>query len=67
MMGWTDDPAMDEMRHTQRKEDALEEYPTCGCCDEKIQDDYFYIINGEYVCQGCLDENFKVRTEDYIG
>lgn len=66
MMGWTDDPAMDEMRYTQEKEDELERYPKCDCCDEIIQDEHFFIIDGEYICQNCLEEYFKVRTEDYI-
>lgn len=47
----------------QRKLDKL---PVCVECDEHIQDDEYYEINGEPVCWGCLIENHRKWTEDYI-
>lgn len=48
----------------------IERNPTCDCCDEKIVEDDFYIIDGEYICEHCLDhyldEHCKVKTNDYL-
>ena len=51
-----------------RQEDKCERYlsrlPICSMCDQPIQDDYYYVIEGENICPECLDENFK-RTVDF--
>ena len=44
----------------------LEKLPKCTECDEPIQDDCYYEINGECVCPECLDNNHKHWVEDYI-
>lgn len=38
---------------------ALEKLPVCSECGETVQDEYYYEINGEVVCQECLDNNAK--------
>ena len=48
-----------------RSEDkAIERLPRCSECDNPIQDDFCYQINGELICKGCLKE-YRVRTEEF--
>lgn len=39
------------------KEDEYEKLPICDCCGERIQDEYCYVINGDYICESCMEEN----------
>ena len=54
-------------KHDAEKEDALALLPVCSCCDEYIQDEYCYQINGEIICEHCMVEYFRKDTEDLIG
>lgn len=65
-MAWTDDPAMDEIRHMEQKEEMLDRHPRCDICGARIQDDHFYIIDGDQYCKECMEENFMVKTENNI-
>ena len=65
-MSWTDDPVRDYDRYAARQERQLRRFPRCNCCDQYIQTDSFYEINGEPVCPDYLDENFKRSVDDYI-
>ena len=48
------------------REDYIEKLPKCAYCGEPIQDDYCYEINGEVICEDCLNDNFRVSTESLI-
>ena len=65
-MAWTDDPVADFERYDAEQERKLERLPTCSCCDEPIQDDYFYQINDENICVHCLNEYFRKDVDDYV-
>lgn len=45
--------------HESEQDEALESLPKCDQCGEPIQDDYYYEINGERICEGCLDKYKK--------
>lgn len=62
----TDDPFADFDRWDAEQTAKLEKLPKCTECDEHIQDDCYYEINGECVCPECLDNNHKHWVEDYI-
>lgn len=62
----TDDPIRDAERHMVKQEALLERFPYCESCGQAIQDDYFYLINDEFMCQACLDRDCKKYTDDYI-
>lgn len=66
MMYFTDDPVADEMRYTDEKDKQLQKLPKCSYCDEHIQDEHFYEINDEVICEECLKDNFRKNVEDYI-
>ena len=43
---------------------ALAKLPRCSECDNPIQDDFCYEINGELMCEECLKE-YRRSTEDF--
>ena len=48
-------------RHLQKEDEAERNAPHCSCCGEAIWEDY-YNINGEILCDECLDKRYRVRT-----
>jgi formylmethanofuran dehydrogenase subunit E len=46
-------------RRDREHEMNLSRLPVCSLCDHPIEDEHYYVIDGEPVCQECLDENFK--------
>ena len=52
--------------HEARQERELRKYPKCSDCREHITDDYLFDIEGVLYCKTCLNNNFRMDTEDYI-
>ena len=65
-MFYTDDPIADFHRYDAEKQAELDKRPTCHECGEKIQEDFCYEINGECICERCLNKNHRKHTEDFI-
>lgn len=42
-----------------KKEQRLARLPQCEYCGEHIQDEHYYEINCEIICEDCLNDNFK--------
>ena len=63
-MSWTDDPVRDAERHDAEQEDWLKRLPVCYECDNPIQDDECYEINGELICPDCLNNNHRKWVSD---
>lgn len=38
--------------------------PVCDYCEQTVQESFWYVINGDVICKGCLNENFKVKASD---
>ena len=53
-------------QHEAREQALLDKLPKCDWCGEPITDDYCYEINGDIICEACLNDNFKKRVDDYI-
>lgn len=66
-MGWTDNPLADFNRHDAEQQEWLESRPKCSCCEEPIQDDYLYEIDGEYICEDCLNSEYRKRVDYVVG
>lgn len=66
MSYYTDNPVRDAERHQADQDRELERLPVCCFCDNPIQNEHFYEINGEAICPDCLENYFKRRTGDYI-
>lgn len=65
-MMFSDDPLLDFDRHDRQQAEELAKLPICDCCGEPIQDDFCYEINGEYICEDCLDMHFRKAVEDIV-
>jgi formylmethanofuran dehydrogenase subunit E len=55
------------VEHDAMQEKRLAELPECCECGERIQDEYCFEINGEYICEQCLNDNHRKYTEDVMG
>ena len=42
----------------------LEKLRVCDYCEKPIQDDYYYEIDNEYICEECLNDNFRKRNDN---
>lgn len=55
--------------HQSDKERRLARYPKCYLCDEPILEEKCFRIDGELICEHCIEdyikENYEVDTEDY--
>ena len=65
-MAWSDDPLLDFARYDAEQQRELDRLPVCVECDEPIQDDVYFEINGECLCERCLIENHRKAVEDYV-
>lgn len=45
--------------HERDQEKRLARLPKCDYCGEPVQDDFYYEINGDVICEHCLDQFFK--------
>lgn len=57
------DPDDDFNRLDQKQAKQLAQLPKCDICDQPIQDDHFYLINGDNVCPECLNNEFRKEIE----
>ena len=62
-MPYSDDPLMDFDRYDREQEKRLAELPVCDYCREPIQDDHYYLINGDNVCPECLEIEFRKEVD----
>jgi formylmethanofuran dehydrogenase subunit E len=58
-MFYSDDPAADFARHDREQTKRLEQLPKCDYCHKPIQDEHYFEINGDVICEGCLNDNFR--------
>ena len=65
-MFYTDGPLADFARHDAEQQAQLEKLPVCCECDEPIQDEHCYEINGEYICEECLNDNHRKVVDDIV-
>lgn len=52
--------------HEARQEKELELLPECEICGKTIQDDFYFDIHDVIMCESCMIENHRKRTEDFI-
>lgn len=51
--------------YDRRQEEEIEKLPICDCCCEHIQDEYCYVIKGDYICESCMEE-YRRSVESLI-
>jgi formylmethanofuran dehydrogenase subunit E len=52
--------------HDREQERSLNLLPVCDKCKERIDDDHYFYIHGEILCEDCMIERYRRNTEDYI-
>lgn len=65
-MCYSDDPIADFLKWDEEQERRLERYPRCIECGNRITDDCCYLINGDYICEDCMNGNYRVFVDDII-
>ena len=53
-------------RYEAEQQAKLDKLPKCEYCGEPITDEHLYDINGDIICEECLNDNFRKPVEDYI-
>lgn len=66
MLFISDDPHRDFDRYDAEQSRLIAMLPKCCECNEPIQDDFCYEINGELICEDCLNEFHRKETEDFV-
>lgn len=62
----TDDPLRDFDTWEREREAELKRLPKCGKCENPIQDDFYYDIDGDILCEDCLNDLYKHPVEMYF-
>lgn len=65
-MPYTDDPVRDFLHHDCQQIRSLDKLPKCDYCGKPIQNDYLYEINGDTLCERCLNREFRKDVDDYV-
>jgi formylmethanofuran dehydrogenase subunit E len=52
--------------YERKRESALDKYPKCDICGEPITDEFFYDIDGTFICEECLKTEYRKNTDDYL-
>lgn len=60
------DPLKDAEALDGEQQSGLDRLPVCAYCGEPIQDEFCYEINGELICEECLNANHRHFTENFI-
>lgn len=60
----SDNPDRDFERWDREQQNWLNKRPVCCECDEPIQEEMCFEINGEYICETCMNDNHRKYTED---
>lgn len=42
----------------------LTERPLCDYCDDPVSGDHYYEINGDVICDACMNEYFRKEVEE---
>ena len=54
------------LKHQADQDSKLEKMPVCSICEEHIQEDRVYVINGDIVCPYCLEDEYGHNVEDLM-
>ena len=64
-MFYSDDLERDFVRQDLEMERRRARRPVCSNCGEHIQDEEAYYIDGEFICEKCMEREFKVWVDDF--
>jgi formylmethanofuran dehydrogenase subunit E len=50
----------------RERERRLARLPVCEDCHERIQDEDYYDVDGELLCENCMKKRYRRFTEDLV-
>lgn len=53
-------------RYMAEQEAKRKHLPKCDYCNRPIEDDYLFDIEGDIICESCMNKHFRKHTEDYM-
>jgi formylmethanofuran dehydrogenase subunit E len=62
----TDDPVSDFYRYDALMADREAKLPHCEKCGEPIDDDIYFEIDNEILCEKCMHDRYARSTEDWL-
>ena len=65
-MQFTADPYTDFLRHDAAEDRYLRMLPICIGCGQRIDEEYFWNINGATYHEGCAAEVYRESLDDYM-
>lgn len=65
-MFYSDDPARDFDRYDMAMSQREARLPVCEKCGKPINDDTFFDVEGEILCEECLRDRYERSTEDWL-
>ena len=65
-MLYTDDPVRDFEAYDRQQQNVLDKYPVCEECGNPITDEDCYEVEDSLICEQCLKDNHKKKTDNYI-
>lgn len=63
---YTDDPARDFAQWDMEQTMAEALLPVCDCCGEAIRDDFYWEIDGDMLCEKCMNSRYRKFTDNFI-
>ncbi len=66
LISFTDDPIRDWDRHCDEEAAQETRLPRCDCCKERIYEDSLFDIDGEILCEDCMNNRYRRDTDDYM-
>ena len=58
-MFYSSNPVADFERYDAEQEAELDKLPVCVCCEQPIQEEYGFCIDGDWYCEECLNAEFR--------
>lgn len=65
-MFYTDDPVRDFDRYDMAQAQREARLPKCEKCGKPINDDIYFEIENETLCEKCMHDEYARSTEDYL-
>lgn len=55
-------------QHDRAQEALLDKLPNCEAprCGKLIQDDYYFEIEGEILCEDCMNKRYRRKVADFV-
>ncbi len=62
----TDDPLRDFDRYDAAMAAREAKLPCCERCGKPINDDFYYEIGNEILCENCMKDEYQRSTDDFL-